>query len=113
MKQFVEYIDDMIAQLKVEEQELIATDRKDEANFFRIKMNIYDICKTVYIVSEKRFNGNALREEYLRQLTRLHENWKISYNKAKENNDVQKIVIEETKLAVLQQIKEKYEELGE
>lgn len=113
MKTFINYIDEMMAQLKVEEQELISTDRKDEANFIRIKLNICDICKTIYIVSEKKYSGEALKEEYLRQLTRLPENWKISYDKAKENNDVPKIVIEEMKLEVLQQIKAKYEELGE
>lgn len=110
MKPFVKYIDDMITELKVEEQELISTDRKDEANFIRIKMNICDICKTVYVVSEKRFNGEALREEYLRQLTRLPENWKISYEKAKEHGDATKIVIEEIKLEVLETIRNSFEE---
>lgn len=49
----------------------------------------------------------------MRQLTRLPENWKNSYQKAKAHSDVQKILIEETKLEMLQIIKEKYEALGE
>lgn len=54
-----------------------------------------------------------LKEEYARQLTRLPENWKVSYQKAKENGDVQKVLIEETKLEMLQAIKDKFEDLGE
>lgn len=101
MNQFNQYIKELIEQLQKEEQQLIQSDRKDEANFVRIKMNICDICKTIY---------NVKKDEYLKQLTRLSENWKISLEKAKEHNDTEKIVIEETKLEILQQIMKKYKE---
>ena len=113
MNQFITFLNETIETLQSEEQQLIASERKDEANFIKIKINICDICKTIYEVSEKRFRGTALKEEYLRQLTRLPENWKIALDKAKEHNDVEKILIEETKLEILQLIKEKYVELGE
>lgn len=113
MSKYIEYLDETIRELKETEKELVQTDRKDEANIIRIKMNICDIAKTVYNVSVKKNSGAALKEEYLRQLTRLPENWKVSYQKAKENGDVQKILIEETKLEMLQMIKDKFENLGE
>ena len=109
MEQFTTYLNETIANLQIEEQKLIASDRKDEANFTRIKINICDICRTIYHVSAKSYSGVALKEEYLRQLTRLPENWKISLEKAKEHEDVQKIVVEETKLEMLQLIRTKFE----
>lgn len=113
MSKYIEYLDETIRELKETEKELVQTDRKDEANIIRIKMNICDIAKTIYNVSAKKNSGSALKEEYVRQLTRLPENWKVSYQKAKEHGDVQKILIEETKLEMLQMIKDKFENLGE
>ena len=113
MNKYIEYLDETIKELQKQEKELIQTNRKDEANFIRIKMNICDISKTIYNVSAKKNRGIALKEEYARQLTRLPENWKVSYQKAKENGDVQKVLIEETKLEMLQAIKDKFEDLGE
>ena len=45
-------------------------------------------------------------------MTRLPENWKITLDKAREHGDVEKAVIEETKLDMLQEIRAKFEELG-
>ena len=104
------YLDESIKTLQEEEQNLIASDRKDEANFVKIKINICDICKTIYAVSTKTHDGVALKEEYIRQLTRLPENWKMSLEKAKEHNNVQKIIVEETKLEMLEIIKTKFEQ---
>lgn len=113
MNKYIEYLDATIQDLEKQEKEFIHNERKDEANFIRIKKNICDIAKTIYNVSAKNNSGASLKEEYVRQLTRLPENWKNSYQKAKEHGDVQKILIEETKLEMLQIIKEKYEDLGE
>ncbi len=56
--------------------------------------------------------NTSRKDEYIRQLTRLPENWKMSLEKAKEHGDAQKVVIEETKLEMLQIIRTKFEELG-
>ena len=74
-------------------------------------MNICDICKTIYNVTEKRTTPDNLREEYLKQLTRLPENWKISLEKAREHEEVEKIVVEETKLEMLKQIIGMFEQI--
>ena len=39
MSKYIEYLDETIRELKVTEKELVQTDRKDEANIIRIKMN--------------------------------------------------------------------------
>ena len=113
MSKYIEYLDETTKELQKREKEFIQTNRKDEANFIRIKINICDICKTIYNVSAKSNSGVALKEEYIRQLTRLPENWKISYEKAKEYGDAQKILVEETKLEMLQMIKARFEDFGE
>lgn len=112
VSKYIEYLESTIKELKNEEEELIRTSRKDEANFIKIKINICDICKTIYNVSAKTNSGVALKEEYIRQLTRLPENWKISLDKAKEHGDTTKILIEEIKLEMLQILRAKFEELG-
>ncbi len=112
MGNYIDYLVKTMEELKKEEKELIATSRKDEANFIRIKINICDICKTIYHVSAKNNSGMELKEEYVKQLTRLPENWKISLEKAKAHNDIEKIIVEETKLEMLQIIRDKLEELG-
>ncbi len=111
MNNYITYLDETIKELQNEEATLISTSRKDEANFTKIKINICHICKTIYNVSAKTNSGAALKEEYIRQLTRLPENWKISLEKAEAHGDVQKIVIEETKLEMLQTIQAKFKEL--
>lgn len=52
-----------------------------------------------------------MREDYLQRLEKLPENWRVSLEKAREHNDVEKAVIEEIKLQTLEEIKNKYEEL--
>ncbi len=108
MEQFITYIDETTAKLQQEERELAATDRKDESNLMKIRINVYGICKTLFEVSRKQNAGEALKEDYLKRLTRLPENWKISYEKAKEHNDVEKIVIEEIKLQTLEEVKNEF-----
>ena len=112
MNKYIAYLDETVKELRKEEEELMKSDRKDEANFMKIKINICDICKTIYNVSARTNSGVALEKEYIRQLTRLPENWKMSLDKAKEHGDTQKVVIEEIKLEMLQTIRAKFEELG-
>lgn len=142
MEQFITFIDETIEKLRAEEKQLAESHRKDEANLVRIKMNIYDICKTVYgvcarnpvkkemgkeemqttgkwegiaragVVQELR--GNAATEQlYLQRLESLPKNWVESLEKAKAHGDVEKQVIEETKLNALEEIKAKFLEYAQ
>lgn len=113
MEQFITYIDETVTKMQQEEKELAASDRKDESNLTKIRINVLGICKTLFEVSAKQNTGEALREDYPKRLTKLSENWKISYEKAKEHNDVEKEVIEELKLQTLEEVKKKFMELWE
>ena len=111
MNGYIAYLEEKIKELQAEEELLIAGGRKDEANFVRIKSNICDIGKTVYNVHAKTKQGAALREEYRKQLDRFETGWGASLEKAREFGDVEKVVIEEAKLEMLQMLRAKFEEL--
>ncbi|MBE5950790.1 MAG: hypothetical protein E7260_04240 [Lachnospiraceae bacterium] len=113
MGEYINFLDEIIERLKKEEEELVKACRKDEANFIRVKRNICDICKTIYNVVAGLKSGEELREEYIRRLTKLSEDWRISLEKAREHGNIEKIIIEETKLEILQRLKAKFEEVGE
>lgn len=105
---FVEYIDNKIADLKNEEIQLKNSDRNDEANLTKIKINICEICKTLYNVSKKEPNGQNAKEFYLQRIEKLSSEWKVSGEKALEFGDIEKVVIEEIKLDILDEIKGKF-----
>ena len=111
MKEYIAYIDEMIAKLQKEEQNLIASDRKDEANLVKIRTNIYGIGKTVYNVVAGSGNREDIKTEYLKKMTLIPQSWKESYEKAKAHDDVEKIVIEEIKLETVEELKNKFLEI--
>ena len=113
MEQFIIYIDETTLKLQQEEKELIVSDRKDEANLIKIKINVCGICKTLYNVASKQTSKDALIEDYIKRLTKLSEEWKISYERAKEHDDIEKIVVEEAKLEVMEAVKNKFIKLCE
>lgn len=110
---FTEYIDKKIQDLKNEEMILEKEERKDEANFIKIKINICEICKILYYVSKKEANAQNVKEFYLQKIEKLSLEWKASKEKAKEHNDIEKMTIEELKLEVLKDMKQKYMEFNE
>lgn len=108
MNEFIKYLNNAIETAGKKEQELIATERKDEANLQKIRANIYGICRTIFEVVAKAKSGEELAEEYTNKLDNLPKNWVESYEKAKVHNDVTKILIEETKLETLAEIKAEF-----
>ncbi len=111
MNDFILYLNNSIEAANQKEQELIATECKDEANLQKIRANIYGICLTVVQVVAKEKCGKELWEEYIVRLDNIAKNWVKSYEKAKLHNDVEKILIEETKFQVLNEVKEKIQNL--
>ena len=111
MNEFVMYLNDAIETANRKEQELILTERKDEANLQKIRANIYGICLTVVKVVAKEKDGEELWKDYIKRLDNISKSWIESYEKAKAHQDVEKILIEETKFRVLNEVKEKIQSL--
>ena len=111
MNEFTAYFNNSIETANKKEQELIATERKDEANLQKIRANIYGICLTVVRVAAKENSGEELWTDYINRLDNISKSWVESYEKAKAHHDVEKILIEETKFQVLNEVKEKIQKL--
>lgn len=103
MENFLVFIEENIARLAAEEEKLVASHRKDEANLLRIQSNVYGIGKSLYEVGVKQMPGNP-KEFVLKRIYGLKNTWEASYEKAKQHNDAEKIVVEETKLHTLNDI---------
>ena len=113
MKAFLKYIDKTVENLKQEEEKLASTDRKDEANLVKVRINVYGICKTVYQVFAQNKEGKVLANAYLEKLDSLEEGWQASQKKAKEYDAVEKAVIEEIKLQAIADIRQQFLASGE
>lgn len=104
MDKFIEYIEESINALNREEEELTSGERKDEANFVKIRINIYGIARSFYDVVKKSSAPDSIAQEFKRRIGKPAQSWRASYEKAKEHNDVEKCVIEEIKLKTLEDI---------
>ena len=93
--------------------ELVKDDRADEARFLRASYNIYDIFKSLFDASYLKANGDAevLKESFMRLAENVPASWKKSLEAAMENDDVEKILMEEAKLNTASIIVDKFDEL--
>lgn len=105
MNRYVEYIDQAVEQLQQEEKILAATDRKDESNLVKIRINVYGICKSIYQVFAQSKTGENLKSTYLEKVDSLAVGWQESKNKAQEFQVTDKVVIEEIKLQALAELR--------
>lgn len=100
MKHFLSFVEDNTIRFVMEEQNLIAEGRKDEANLMRIRQNVYGIGKSMYEVAIQ-LSSNDVKGEVQKRLNSILITWEENYKKATEHQDAEKIVVEETKLETL------------
>lgn len=106
MNEYMRRLDKRIEGYQRRERELIEDDRKDEANFVKIRINICEICKTLYQVSLKEINEMAIQKSYMKQIEKLFKSWESAYEKAKEHKDENKMMIEQLKIEELESVRE-------
>ena len=114
-RKFESYLDEQIASCKQHSKQLAEDDRMDEANFEKVRANIYEIFKTILSVAE-RVCGNdnlAKRRFFLQKAEQIPTSWLTSYEKAKKNGDVEKMHIEKIKLDTIREIKDMCEQIWE
>ena len=109
MKEFMAFLEDKIAEGKAETAALEADGRKDDANFAKIRTNIYDICRTVTrtLVDRPGAGIGAVKA----QLDRFHAGWSEALERAKRHDDINAVTVEETKLAALEDIVARFQEV--
>ena len=113
MEQFISFIEKSVTKLQQEEKELNLSDRKDESNLVKVKINIYGVCKTILEVVTNTNSPDTVKDAYVNKLTNMLHTWQESFEKAKKYNDVTKLVIEEIKLQTLEEICNKFVETWE
>ena len=102
MKDFIDYLTQQIETDKAEIVRLEAEGRQDEANFAKVRANIYDVCRTVTNALLDR--PGAGKEAVKSQLERFRTVWGAALEKTRENGDAKGIVVEETKLEALEDV---------
>ena len=110
MDAFMAYMDELDREFVRQEQVHLEEHCKDEANFAKIKSNVCGICRTLYQVACKKTTEEEKRSEYLRLTGKLMTEWENSYTRAKEHDDVKKLVVEEAKLSVIRDIRNRFEQ---
>ncbi len=111
MKEFIAYLESRISEGKEEIITLEADGRQDDANFAKVRTNIYDICRTVSQALADRPGAGigAVRA----QLERFRTGWSAALEKAKLYDDINAAAVEETKLAALEDISAHFQEVTE
>lgn len=110
------YIDGKITVHNSKSEQYKTEDRKDEADLEKIKANIYEIFRTLFLSDIKQLEGKDLEKSesidiyggFLLRFDTIPTNWKISLDKAIEHGDTTKQVIEEHKLEVAKGLKDRF-----
>ena len=102
MKEFISYLDSRIEEGRAEIAVLTADGRTDDANFAKIRTNIYDVCRTVSRTLADRPGAGI--DAIAAQLERFRATWGAALEKAKQHDDISGIAVEETKLAALEDV---------
>ena len=102
MREFITYLDGRIEAGRAEIVSLTADGRTDDANFAKVRTNIYDVCKAVSrtLMDRPGLGMNAVAA----QLERFRTTWGAALEKAKQHDDINGIAVEETKLAALEDV---------
>lgn len=92
----------------LERKRLQEEERGDEANFEKIRANVYDIFKTVFLTAEKQYGGDRLKmwEFFLKKLEQIPSGWTAAYEEARRHDDARAMHIESVKLETARDIRE-------
>ena len=107
-RKFEAYLDEQIAACKQRSKLLAEDDRTDEGNFEKVRANVYEIFKTILSVAERvcGSDDSAKRAFFLQKAEQIPAGWRASYEKAKQNGNIEKMHIESIKLDTIQEIKD-------
>lgn len=104
-----------ISECEEKRNQLISDERADEANFEKIRANIYDVFRTVLNAAQKACGEDldGVKDFFLKRLEQIPESWHTSYEKAQEYNDTEKLQIESIKLEAAEDIKNEFLKIWE
>ena len=99
MQEFIEYLARQIEAGTAEIAALEAEGRRDDANFAKVRTNIYDVCKTVTLalVDRPGFGIDAIKARF----DGFGTTWGTALDKAREHGDVRGVAVAEAQLDAL------------
>ncbi len=118
-EEYLSYIDGKIAEHNNLSEQYKSDDRKDESDLEKVKTNIYEVFKILFLSDIKHLEGKDLGggkdknlyNNFLNRFDTIPANWKESRDKAIEHGDTAKQIIEETKLAVAGELRDIFENM--
>ncbi len=102
METFIDYLDTRIEAGKADITRLFEEGRKDDSDFAKVRTNIYEVCKTVTNALKDR--PGAGYPAVKAQFGRFKAAWGAALEKAKANDDIAAIAVEEIKLSALEDV---------
>ncbi len=112
----LEYLEQRRAHCANERKRLQEEGYGDEADFEKIKENVYDIFKTVLLVARKQYGDDQTKicGFFREKLEQIPSGWRAAYEEAKDHDDIKAMHIENIKLGVAEDIKKNiFQEEGE
>lgn len=108
------YFEEKIALCRENEHRLLDDSRKDEADFEKIRANVYDIFRTVYTAGKRAKKEESLIAEFfLDRIGQIPQSWENALEKAKNHGDARAIQIETVKLETADEIRAVFTKLWE
>lgn len=118
---YLNYISGLVAEYQHQAEILKSDERKDEANLYKIRMNICDIFYKMIDAADKKVaamklvkeeeQNKAFYDEYLNFFEMIPQNWKVNQELAQKHNDVIVVKTEEVKLETANLLRKKFLEL--
>jgi hypothetical protein len=121
VKDYLNFISTLREEYSNSSASLKCQDRKDEANLYKVRINICDIFTTLAGTAEKKVASmklaleaeqiKAFNSEYMNLFEQIPANWITNLEKAKKFNDAVTVKTEEVKLETVQILKSKFTEI--
>ncbi len=102
MNEFLEYLTKRIEACGEEAAALEKEGRRDEADFAKVRTNIYEVCRTVTNALKDR--PGAGMEAVKARFEGFRTSWGAALEKAGTHGDARNVVVEETKLQALEDV---------
>ncbi len=112
MEKMNAFFGERIAACENREQALVADGRRDEANFEKVRANMYDVFRTILAVAARTQRDEAsVRAFFAQKLGQIPMGWKAAHEAARQHEDAEKMQIEEIKLEAVSEIKVFFEQV--
>jgi hypothetical protein len=113
IRAYLDIVEGKMKESKQVEASLIAEDRKDEANIERVRYNIYEIFVVLLNATKKASKDKeSFCDNYLKKFDTIPASWRERLEQARKHQDVETVLIEETKLKVVTELRNLFKNLS-